>query len=85
MTEEKINVRVLCFSHLKHALGRSEIVLALSPGSTTREVEALVREMGGAKIATLPLRVARNQRYCLGPEEVRDGDEVALIPPVQGG
>lgn len=80
-----MKIRLRCFSHVKHALGCGEIELELPEGATTADAEARVREMGGAALAGLPLRAALNREYVNGPTPLSDGDEIALIPPVQGG
>jgi Molybdopterin converting factor, small subunit len=40
---------------------------------------------GENKLDEVFLRVAVNQKYVRGHIELKDGDEVAFIPPVQGG
>ncbi|GAB4312212.1 MAG: hypothetical protein Kow0059_02580 [Candidatus Sumerlaeia bacterium] len=41
--------------------------------------------MGGEALARVPLRAAVNQSFVNDGAVLDDGDEVALIPPVQGG
>ena len=80
-----MNIRLRCFSHIKYALGRDELTIELTDGATAADLIARVREMGGAALASIPVRAAVNQVYVDPTEALRDGDEVALIPPVQGG
>ncbi|MCC6157624.1 MAG: MoaD/ThiS family protein [Deltaproteobacteria bacterium] len=80
-----MNIRLRCFSHIKYALGRDELTLELPDGSSAGDLIARVREMGGAALASIPVRAAVNQMYVDPVEVLHDGDEVALIPPVQGG
>ena len=80
-----INVIVKCFSQVKYALGTHELAFELEIGTTTMGLNKLIREKAEGKLDGVSLRVAVNQKYV--PEEtvLDDGDEVAFIPPVQGG
>ena len=80
-----IQVKVKCFSQVKYALGTHELALELEIGTTTAGLDKLIREKAEGKLDGVSLRVAINQKYV--PEEtvLDDGDEVAFIPPVQGG
>jgi|TARA_B100001013_G_C24189637_1_gene276900 molybdopterin converting factor subunit 1 len=80
-----IQVKVKCFSQVKYALGTHELALELEIGTTTTGLDKLIREKADGKLDGVSLRVAVNQKYV--PEEtvLDDGDEVAFIPPVQGG
>ena len=80
-----IQVKVKCFSQVKYALGTHELALELEIGTTTTGLDKLIREKAEGKLDGVSLRVALNQKYV--PEEtvLGDGDEVAFIPPVQGG
>ena len=80
-----LTIRVLCFSHVRHVLQRDHVSLALPAGSTTDDALAAVKELAGGRLDALPMRVARNRAYVLAAEPLADGDELALIPPVQGG
>jgi len=85
MKEKKVKITVKCFSVVKYILGESKIVLEVPPGTTTREVEAQLRERAQGKLDEVSFRTAVNRAYCAHPIELHDGDEVAFIPPVQGG
>lgn len=80
-----ITVKLVCFSHVKHALGCDEVSLELPDGATAADVEARARQMGGEALARVPWRVAVNQAFADSGAPLAHGDEVALIPPVQGG
>jgi len=80
-----IRVNIKCFSQVKYALGKNEIIMDLENGSTTVDLEQMIREQGKDKLNGVSLRVAVNQKYVQDGIELKDGDEVALIPPVQGG
>jgi MoaE-MoaD fusion protein len=81
-----MRVTVLFFGVLKEMLGGESQMLDLPQGAT---VDAVL----GHYSAVLPqqaklwpsLAVAVNQSYAQGGCLLRDGDEVALLPPVSGG
>ena len=80
-----MKVTVKCFSQVKYALGVNQLSLDLKPGQTTEDVEEAVRKHAAGKLDGISLRAAVNRVYVQEPVAVEDGDEVALIPPVQGG
>jgi molybdopterin converting factor small subunit len=57
----------------------------LEPGTTSAELEELVRNQAQGKLDEVTLRIAVNQKYIPKEIELKNGDEVAFIPPVQGG
>ncbi len=80
-----MRVQLLLFASYAEALGRTELSLDLPPGSSVADVLARVRQDPAAgRLPPSPL-VAVNQRYAKPDTLLRDGDEVALIPPVAGG
>jgi len=81
----KMKIKIKCFSQVKYALGENEIELELNPGTTTSDLEQIIREKSDEKLDGVSLRVAVNQQYQVDEIELNDGDEVAFIPPVQGG
>ena len=85
MNRKNVQITVKCFSVIKYILGESRITLEVPPGTTTFEVEAQLRERAQGRLDGVPFRTAVNQRYCSQPVELQEGDEVAFIPPVQGG
>ena len=80
-----INVKIKCFSQVKYALGKNELNLDLKTGTTSLELEKLIRKEADGKLDSVSLRVAVNQEYVTTETELKDSDEVAFIPPVQGG
>ena len=80
-----IQVKVKCFSQVKYVLGKDEMSLELEPGTTSAELEKLVRNQAQGKLDEVTLRIAVNQKYIPVEIELKNGDEVAFIPPVQGG
>lgn len=83
-------MRLLYFAWLRAKIGTAEEELSLP--SQVHDVNALLewlksRGPGYAEALKNPkmIRVAVNQEY-VGPDHrLRDGDEVAIFPPVTGG
>ena len=49
------------------------------------DLEKIIRIRAKGKLDDVSLRVAINQNYVTEDTELKNGDEVAFIPPVQGG
>lgn len=79
----KVNVK--CFSQVQYALGQTELLVELENGSKASDLEKLIRIRAKGKLDDVSLRVAINKNYVNEDTELQDGDEVAFIPPVQGG
>ena len=80
-----ITIRLKCFSQVKYALGKNEIILELENGVFTDDLEKIVRKKAKGKLNDVTLSTAVNKKYISKNTELEDGDEVAFIPPVQGG
>jgi molybdopterin converting factor subunit 1 len=80
-----MTVTVLLFASYADAVGRSSLELDVDEGATVRDVVDKVRALtGDNRLPPVPM-VAVNERYATRESELRQGDEVALIPPVAGG
>lgn len=81
-----MRLRVLLFATFREIVGETEVAWSADPGTTVdaflasflRAYPQLVRHGGS-------LRVAVNQEFAAPGLRLRDGDEVALLPPVSGG
>ena len=81
----RMTVTVLLFASYAEALGASSLAVQVAGDATVADVISNVRAHPGAeKLPQTPL-VAVNQQYADADVRVRDGDEVAIIPPVAGG
>jgi molybdopterin synthase catalytic subunit len=84
---ESVRVRVLFFGAAREAVGSSEVELELAAPVDTRSAFAEVL----ARFPVLQQRFGRsllfavNQEYAAPQAEVREGDELAVFPPVSGG
>ena len=81
-----MRVRVLLFGVLKDIFQRSEESLDLSSGATLSDLLDHYRRLAPEQARFFPsLALAVNQEYASAADELREGDEVALLPPVSGG
>jgi molybdopterin converting factor subunit 1 len=80
-------VSVRLFAVLREAARREELDVELADGATAGDlVDAVARDTGlGAVVQRGWVVVAVNREYVPAGHPLRDGDEVALIPPVSGG
>ena len=74
-----------CFSQVKYALNSDELVIELEEGKTASDLEKIIRKKTGKKLEGIAVQIAVNKEYSDGSTVLSDSDEVALIPPVQGG
>ena len=80
-----MNVKVLLFASLRERAGQSSLSRTVADGTTAGELfRALCADFpaleGSGRVA-----IAVNSEYTDAAHPLRDGDEVALIPPVSGG
>jgi len=80
-----ILVRIRLFASYAEAAGREELDVPLAAGATAADALAAVRSQAWASRLPPSPAVAVNRRYARGDAVLRDGDEVAIIPPVAGG
>lgn len=81
-----MNVRLLFFAVLRDIAGSDSRELALEDGTTAREVwQSLRHQYGKLADYTQPPMIAINETYATPDTALRDGDELAFIPPVAGG
>jgi molybdopterin synthase catalytic subunit/molybdopterin converting factor small subunit len=81
MAAATMKLEVKLFAMLRERAGRDSIEVELPEGSTVGDLLGELADLIGA----MPVRAAVNREYSLDGEQLRDGDEVALIPPVSGG
>ncbi len=81
-----MTIRLLLFAALRDIVGTDELTLEIDEGATPAALWSTLRsrhERLAAYVA--PPMVAVNQSYADPSTALRDGDEVAFIPPVSGG
>jgi molybdopterin synthase catalytic subunit len=80
-----VHVSVRLFAGLRERAGADRVEVQLPDGAVVRDVLAA---MGGTAVGALAPKqcvVAVNREYAGPDEPVREGDEIALVPPVSGG
>ncbi len=80
-----MKVKTVFFALYRDLFGTDELELELPDRATVADLTSAVRRL--AKGSALPdfLVVAVNQEYATPDRQLRDGDEVAFVPPVAGG
>jgi molybdopterin converting factor subunit 1 len=77
---------VLLFAQVREAVGRERLAIDLPDGATVSDaIERLTRDYPAIGPLRDRIAVAVNQHYQGAGALLRDGDEIALIPPVSGG
>jgi molybdopterin synthase catalytic subunit len=81
-----MKVRLLYFAVLRDIAGRSEELIDMPEGTRAHELWNRLRSRHDqlARYDKPPL-TAVNQAYVPADQILREGDEVAFIPPVAGG
>lgn len=79
-----MKISVLCFAQTRELTGVPALAMELPEGAT---LAALIGALHAAHPALggVSLRYALNREFAAGAQPLKDGDEVALIPPVAGG
>lgn len=83
-----MDVRVLFFARSRELAGTSEATLTLQPGSTTAALmQQLLKQYPQLEQLQGSFVFSLNQEYLAPGEEqqLKAGDEVAVIPPISGG
>ncbi len=81
-----MRVKVLFFGSLRDAMGRAVDSVDLPDGANLHDLLAIVSRDKSSISALLPsLAVSVNEEYARRDTKLKDGDEVALLPPVSGG
>lgn len=81
-----MTVRVLYFAMLRELAGRTHDDLELPAGATVNDLkETVSRRHPAVADALRRVAVAVGREYARGHDEIPNGAEVALIPPIAGG
>lgn len=79
----KLNVRL--FGIVREIVGKSELEVELSQGSTSEDLLLYFKENYTELHDLTSLLVAVNQEYVDLTTILKSSDEIVLIPPVSGG
>ncbi len=77
-----MKIRVLLFAGLREKMGKGEVLVELPSGSL---ISGLQEQLGIEKSLWASMAFAVNQTYVPVQTPLKEGDEVAIIPPVAGG
>jgi molybdopterin converting factor subunit 1 len=81
-----VHVTVRLFARLRELAGASELRREVPDGSTALDVwNALAAEFPPMADYSKAISVAVNEEYARLTASVRDGDDIAFLPPVSGG
>lgn len=80
-----MTIRVLLFARYAELLGATRLELALPSAATVGAAIAALRGRPGGESLPRRLLVARNLEQVTEDVSLREGDEVALLPPLSGG
>ena len=79
-------VTVRLFARLREIAGAPDLRLELTEGATVRDAwDTLVQSHRELAAFTSSVSSAVNEEYSRMAATLRDGDEVAFLPPVSGG
>ena len=82
----EIHVRVLFFGAARDAIGNDNLELLLSsPANVASAFAQLLTDYPTLARFGKSLLLAVNQEYATPDQEITDGDELAVLPPVSGG
>ena len=79
-----MDITVKCFAAARDTLARDEFHIKVSEGTTIEVVEQEIRKLS-SQLAEMPFMLALNMEYPAEGTLVKEGDELAIIPPVSGG
>jgi molybdopterin synthase catalytic subunit len=81
-----VRIQVLFFGVLKEIIGAHEDSLMLPEGARVKDVfDHYAQRFPALAAASGSIVLARNQEFVTAGTDLKDGDEVALLPPVSGG
>ena len=81
-----VRVKVLFFGMLKDIVGRAEDHIEVADGARLESVFArYARQFPRLTDLESSIVLALNQEFCDRSAAIREGDEIAFLPPVSGG
>jgi len=78
-------IKIKLFSHLRYLLNAEELELPIEHDISSDDLKKEILNIGGEKIKRIPFRMAVNHEFISTSIMIHPDDEIALIPPVQGG
>lgn len=81
-----MKIRIYYFAQLREKKGKNEEWRDFPKSCTVGEAaKAILEELKEPQIFSLPFRYALNSEFVLPDQEIRAGDELAILSPVAGG
>ena len=81
-----MHVRIRLFARLREVAGASELPRDVPDGATANDAwNLLVREFPSLSGYSRNVACAVNEEYARLTSPLKDGDEIAFLPPVSGG
>ena len=80
-----MKVSVLTFGATREILKTDSLQWSIEEGETVDQFKSKIEQKYPKLVALNSLFIAVNEEYAKGAQELNDGDEIALIPPVSGG
>ncbi len=80
-----MNHKILLFGISREIVGSSELTLSLDEGNTVGDLLDVLTQKYPEFSDLKSIMVAVNNEYAGSDHSLKEGDEIALIPPVSGG
>lgn len=81
-----MNVRVQFYAQLRELLGKNALELELPQGATVRELlEKIYAQKPGLRAQDKSILVGAGVEFVDRDYQLKPGEEIAIMPPVQGG
>jgi molybdopterin converting factor small subunit len=81
-----VEVRVRFFSHLRDLASTGEMKLEIEEGSTAADLlQCLYAQKAALKAADKTILVAAGLEFVQRDYVIQMGDQISIMPPVQGG
>jgi molybdopterin converting factor subunit 1 len=79
-----MKIKIRFFASCREIAGKNEIELQVQKNETVSDILTVIRQLF-PNLSLADIMVAVNQEFAAPGYVLKDGDEVALLPPVSGG
>ena len=81
----KMKLRILAFGIARDIVGSASAEMELSAVADIQSLRTELEERYPKLKQLRSFMLALNSEYAIGPEQLNENDEIAIIPPVSGG